>query len=1227
MRVRRILFFTGLFLTILTLGTYIVLTSTGLTRSLVQEALSGFIKGRFSIEDAEMDPLEGRLHIKGLALSEGKNEGRRVLTVPEVVLDVEVNPFGNLGDVSTVRIEKAELDLYLGEKQALDFGQLLDLEGRAPGAGRIPAVEIHEMRVRLHLPTAQGTVIDLSPIHLSARPDETDEKRQIVRGECPNPLGGTIRIEGFAFPETGAFHLLAKADECEIHEEDWGQYGPEVQAVLEEWQLAGKIEPTVWLNYPDEEDALTGGLKAHARDIQILPPVFAYKLDHLEGDLELGPENNGTVEIEAQYTGTDIDKLSGQIRIENIAEEDEVRIRIHAKNVLIDEKMRRALDQLPIAERIYRGFGIQGGRADAEIYLHLGIPEGAAESSSQPRIQLDLDVHDVPASFEGLPGAQGEAPEIRFPYPLLVEKGRVRVRDGYVRLPKEQPLVCRSPSGALIRLHGEIDASPEDVRQHWMRLSVDGQDLAFDESLRRGLAVLFHEEDGLADRRTLYDDFQPKGKTDFLLDLARGPDHPDLDWSCEVNPKGSSVTWRGFPFEIQGLAGHLELRPDKIDFRVAGQRRFSPDQLGRVEARGSLDLPKKVQGGSPTLGELHGDVRIQAKGIQLCDELRQALKVRIDPEVVDEQWEAFSPEGVVDVDFLTWRAPGEQDFEFDLGLDVLNGQARYVKFEADLTHLEGKINVHGTQEHSHLEILGFRGRSLGGEILVHGVADFVSGMQKGQGLGMDLSIVGRGIDVDEDLEEVLVHQGMLERRVWDMARPSGEIDVVQKIHRHLGPSKAEGEEFETETILDLREMGSDAEILPDRLTRASGELRIDTQRVVHLSEVEGYLGDARVACRRGSIRVGEDNTAVSLTLSAQRFPVDERLSHLLAGDLKQSYLDRKLHGEVSFDDLSFTLTLPRVPPEDGSLGLEMWFAERSQFRFHDISMNAGLDITGLEGTAILGESHLGALDTRFQGEFTGIRFTALGQDFSDGRGNWVSTPKSFEIASDGALRVHHGKITGLPKAQTEGKVLPLMRYEMEPVRSLETHMSLQGISLESMLQPLELAYEYRGDLDGTVEMKTLIDDPTALELQSRLKLGGNKARLGSVPIFRSIYSMVRPERRPVFREAEIQLSSGDKEIQIPHFFVGSPILEVRGRGKVTYDGYLTMEIQFPQLFPEAVLIPDLVQFLSNAFVQYDIYGYVGNTRTSPRFLLEGKPAKQSYLPKPGRLAPVPPIFN
>ena len=49
MRVRRILFFTGLFLTILTLATYIVLTSTGLTRSIVKETLAGFIKGRFSI--------------------------------------------------------------------------------------------------------------------------------------------------------------------------------------------------------------------------------------------------------------------------------------------------------------------------------------------------------------------------------------------------------------------------------------------------------------------------------------------------------------------------------------------------------------------------------------------------------------------------------------------------------------------------------------------------------------------------------------------------------------------------------------------------------------------------------------------------------------------------------------------------------------------------------------------------------------------------------------------------------------------------------------------------------------------------------------------------------------------------------------------------------------------------------------------------------------------------
>ncbi len=1222
MRVRRILFFTGLFLTILTLGTYIVLTSTGLTRSLVKEALSGIIKGRFSIQDAEMDPLEGQLRIRGLEVSEAKDDGRQVLSVPELIVDVEVNPFGDLGNVSTIRIEKAELDLYLGEKQALDFSQLLDLEGQGAGSGRIPAVEVNDLRVRLHLPTENGMVIDLSPIRLVARPDKSDSARQILRGECPNPLGGTIHIEGFAFPEKGEFHLLAKAEEFELRVEDWSKYGPEVQAVLEEWQVTGHLQPTVWLSYPNEEGALTGGLRAKARNASILPPVFHYKLDHLDGDLELSPENNGTIEILGRYTGTDIEKLNGTVRLENIVNEDEIRIRIHAEGVLIDDKMRAALVDLPIAARIEQGFGVKGGRADADIYLHLGVPEGDSEAQLQPRIQLDLEVHDVEASFEGLPGANGEAPDIRFPYPVTVEAGRIEVRDGYVLLPEKRALLCRSPTGARVKIHGEIDASHEDEKEHWMRLSIDGRDLAFDEPLRQGLAVLFHEESALAERKTLFDDFSPKGSADFILDLARGPDHPDLDWSCEIDPKGSAVTWKGFPFQVTGLVGRLDLTPERIDFHLAGQRKWSPDSIGRLEARGSLDLPAGASGADLASSQIEGEVRIQATDLQLCDELRQALKARIDPDLVDEQWENFSPEGTVDVDFLAWRSSTEQDFEFDLGLDFKDGQARFVKFQADIQKLEGKINLHGTRERSHLEIVGLKGLSLGGESLIHGVADFVTGMEKDKGLGVDMSVVARGIHVDEDLKEVLVHHGMLRESVWDMARPAGDIDVFQKILRKVGDA-----DFETELILDLREMSSRAEILPDHLTRASGEVRIDNENVVHLSEVEAYIGKARLACREGAIRVGTDETSVALTLSAERFPVDERLSNLLMGDLKQTYLDRNLHGEVSFDDLAFTLTLPLIPPEDGSLGLEMWFTGRSQFQFHDISLNAGLDITGLEGTTTLESCHLGAQDTRFAGEFTGIRFTALGQDFSDGRGSWSANPTEFLLENDGVLRVHHGKIQGLPNKGPASEALPLLRYEMLPERTLHTNLSLQGLSLESLTQPLELAYDYRGSLDGTLELSTKIDDPTAVRLKSRLVLGGPKARLGSVPIFRSIYSMVRPERRPVFREAEIQLESGTKEIQIPYFFVGSPILEVRGRGNVTYDAYLTMEIDFPQLFPGAVLIPDLVQFLSNAFVQYDIYGYIGNTRTSPRFLLEGRPAKQHYRPKPGRLAPVSPIFN
>ncbi|MEZ5988646.1 MAG: hypothetical protein R3F30_05900 [Planctomycetota bacterium] len=1222
MKLRRLLFTTGLILTLLLLGTYVLLTGTGLTRSLVRDILSDFIKGRLSIEDATMDPIGGRVRIKGIRLSEGDERDRKVLEVPEIVIDVDVNPFGSVGEVSTVRIEGAELDLWLGEAQVLDLDKLFHLDTGGTRTGRIPALELVDAKVRLHLPAADDLVLELSPIQLQALPDATMPGRHVIRGECPNPLGGKIVIEGTGLPEKGQLRLLVKAEEFHVDAAEVAVLGPELRRFVEKFELEGLVLPTFWLAYPDEEGRLQGGLVAKVRDFSVTPPTFRYRLHGLEGNVELSPDDGGTVQIRANSQGDSLPRLSGDVRVENIAGVDEVRVRVEAEGLPVDARLDEALSGIPVAARVLDAFAIRDGTADGRFYLHAGQRDPGTGDGMKPHIQLDLDVEGVHARFDGFPPEAEGARRVRFPYELEVLSGRVEVRDGHIRIPEERPLVARGPTGAAMRLSGEVDAGGEDAGQ-WLDLRIGGRAVPFDEDLRRPLAALLGEEDRLEAGTTLYDEFAPRGSADLNVVLSRTPGDPRITWRCDVFPRAAEVRWSGFPYTVGALGGRLRLDPGQIDLDLQGVKRFPDGREASIEVRGNLVLPEEIGGdpGARVGRRLDGEVRVAAKGIVLDDELRKALEVRLDPELVDRQWTAFSPGGVVDLEFLGWRPTGDAPLEYDLEVHVRDGQARFERFRADLARLRGTLALRGTRDRSRLEVLGFTARSLGGDLLFHGAMDFVAGMGEGRGLGLDLSILGKGIAVDDELRRVLALEGMLEPRVWDRFRPSGRIDVVQRVRRDL-----EDEAPRNELILDLRRMRSEAEILPDVLHEVSGEVRVGNDRVVRLRDVEGMVGEAAISCREGTISVGPETTVMEFVLGADHYPVDERLGRLLQGQVRQAYLDRKAHGHCSFRDLGLRIELPRVPPDDGTLGLEVRFDGPTRIEMHDLSLDAGAQIRSLDGPALLEHGRFGGGQAEFSGSFDGLRFEALGQVFEDGRGPWRASEHDFEIGNTARVRVHSGRLLGLPAAEGEDAG-PVFRYDFGEAKQVEAGVRLEAVDLAALLRPLKLSQEYRGHLDGWLRLGGALDDPTTFRLEGRIALGGDRANLGSVPIFRSIYQAVRPERRPVFRKAEIEFVTGDKELQIPYLFLASPILEVRGRGKVTFDGYLTLEIDFPNLFPEAVLVPEIFQAISNAIVQYDIYGYLGNTRTSPRFLLEGAPPRQPYLPKPGRASRRPPLFQ
>jgi len=1211
-RTRRILLWTGLFLALLIGGTYLVFNVTGLSRSLVRDALSRLISGAFHLDDASVDPFGGTVRLRNFELSEkdidGK-QGRKVLKAPEVVVGVSMNPLGNAGQVHSVVIANPELDLYVGDQKPVDLDALVNISGQptGPDSATVPALEIQNMTVRLHVPSKRDRFITLTGINLSVRPQADNPQRVSLIGQCRNPFGGEITIEGTGDAEKEQLRALVTSDEFRLDPKQLGQFGTDVVEFVEKHEIGGFLKPVLWLNYPNAKNQLEIGVRSAFRRLSVKPPTFRYKLDELAGTASWEPAEGGTLKLAvAKSAGTELESIEGDIKLDHLDATVGVHLGLSVKGVLVSPKLEHALEGLPDALRIYRGLRPKNGRADLQLFLN--SPKARAlEEGKTPHVQIDLRLHGVDLDFVGFEPTTLEDRRAQFPYPLTKANGHLRIQDEFVKIHGVDAIGVH---GGTVHCEGELNLVKGDKH---VDLAIKAKDIPFGKAIRDALAA------GVPGGEKIYDDFSPTGTADVTVYVRQKPDDPSSRLETLIYPRGSSLSWRGFPYRIDQVTGNIRVSGDDLQFDLAGLRH---PRLG-ITARGRFRLSDDPDRAS-------SQMLLKATRVPLDENLRRGLRV-LKP-TFDKQWKLFQPSGMTDIELITWQAPGDRQMSFDLRTDLHDVQARYEDFPIDLSNVRGPVVVHSTGLETKAEILGLTARGAGGNLLITGKLVFgtKSGLDS-DALATDLSIVGRDVRLDnKQLIDVLIAKQYMTERVWKLAKASGTVDVIQRIKRKVRDPEGV---FQKELILDLREVESRADILPDRLSQLSGRVTIDSERRIHLENVRAKIGEAPLTCRTGQIYQQDGDVFVELNLDAKNYPVDQRLANLLQGKVKAAYLARKPHGYASFTNFGVQMKIPREPPPGfNGLGLELWLQPGSVFRAEELSFESGVRITDLEGRAVIESGYVGPERAEVRGHLNDVSFLAIGQHFSEASGSFYSTHELMSFGSDARVLVHGGVVRGLdvtdPKSDN-GTPPPVLVYHFDESGRLETNFSFDDLRLKSMLANLDSTTGYSGSVNGRVRLTVDISDPTTLETQ--MHIGIRDGNLGAVPIFRSIYSLLRKSKRPKFRAAEVDLRGKDGLVTIDRLKIESSILKLEGKGTLTYDGYVDLSIDFPDLFPEAkdwFILPVIVRWVTNSTVKYDIYGYVGNTKTGPRIpLLGGKPERQPLGPLPGRLMPIPPIFR
>ncbi len=1190
MKKKRVLFQLLFFFVLLFAGTWIILKATGIPRSYVKEIVSKWIRGKFHLGDVSVDPIGGEVRVRDIALGTKKTEKtekRDVLKVKEIVVGVSMNPMGSMGEVQTIHIQNPELDLHLGDENPIDLNKLLDLDKLTGGKGTTnvapPAIEIEGMTLRIHFPGDKRPPLVLSPIHLRAVPQTGEESILFLEGTCPHPFSGVFRIQGRADTKDGKLRLIATTKPFFADKKRGSSLGQQAQAFLRKRNFSGTVNPTLWLDY-SEKEGVSFGARATFKKLQILPPTLPFLLTGLEGVASYSSKTN-TIQGRVSRKGTDY-QLNGSLELKDpgLAEEA-LRLNANATQVLLDQRLKKALQAIPATREVLDAFQSKGGRANVALFLRSGL----AKKSEDPKLQLDIDLEDLEVKFRGFAGKKEGKRGPSFPYPLDKVHGRIQVRDAVVRLVDIQG---GSPLGGAFQIQGDVVS----LDQTLLSLSIHGKDVPFRPEIREALDHAF--EGG----SKTYDEYAPQGRADLDCEIRTlpGAESP-TSFSVGIRPRGASAKWAGFPYRVRNLGGiiHIDGGAVRFDLRGTGTKE------SKIQARGKFEFGAEAPGG----------IHIVANNLKLDPELRSGLAgMRKD---FDDKWALFSPRGRAGVDFLGWYAPKDPSFHYDIRIDLDKARGVFRPFPTPVNEVQGSVFIHGDGENTRTDLIGLKGKALGADLLFEGTV--WTGKPSKEGLDTDIRIIAKELQLDDHLAEVLDETKILSHAIWDLSAPKGSVDLVHHIRRIHGKP-----EFEQELEVDLRGLVSTCSILPDQLDRVSGTARIDKDRVVHINNAVGYIGEAQVFCHHAQVSNDGEKTKIHLELSADSYPIDSRLARLLDGDVKKAYLARRPRGRASINNLKMDLEIPNKPPPGvQGLGLRANILEGLLFA-QDLRFQAGIKVSNITGRLMMTKGILTPEQADFRGEIRNMGFSAMGQRFENAEASFRLTQDSFEIPK-GKARFHRGWIRGpIPKLPREKKQRPFLSYGFSDAGPLTTSFTIEDVSLRPILAGLRTQRPYTGKLQGRIDLRVLTTDLSTMQIKANL--GISDGNLGDVPVFRSIYGQLKPSKRQEFNAGILDIEGKDKVLSIKRMMLKSPIFKIEGKGQLGYDGYLTLNVDFPDLFPQAkglFILPEIYRVLATTLVSYDIYGYLGDTKTGARLFLEGPPKRRQLGPLPGRVAPYP----
>ncbi len=1160
-----------------------------MSQTFVESLLSRFLnRDRFTLGGASIDLGSGSVTLEDLRLSTGVDKNNQAtVNVDSMTVEVDTNPLGQVGSVQGVELTGVRVEIDLINGVLPDFSALLQTGSASDESDRetVPPIILKQSTIALRV-SPEADLILFSDVDLQYLPEEVGSPNMILSGTMRAPQGLEVKVSGSGNFELPEFRALLEIAEIPLDPAIAGPYSEAVVGYLERSGIEGNAKKlSLWVEYPSQlegevREELAAGVNLELADISCTLPEMPYPLVGAKAVIATNTRNQGTVNFRIENTSVNGDLQARGKLTQCFTGNPKIEVHAAAKELLVDPSLEQALRSQRISNLVWDALQPQSGRMNAEVRLWNESPGAKLETS------FDLDLQGMSGAYHGFVLANGR--RVGFPLPLREVEGLIRLREGTIIIDGLRGL----GQDGHFRADGEVRLPSEDSSIE-VNLAVEAQDFSFSPEIRANLGIL------LPEAMPIYDEYSPRGKSDVRVEIESGAGPASSTRvGVDLHLHRASASYAGFPLRFEQIRGSVDIDPQGVAFDLQGNRGAGEMSL---HGRFARSMP-----GKEPLEFPEAQLWLECKDLDLDAELESSLAMLNDD--CREIWDYLDPSGRVDCEMTLWRPAGLANFTYDVRIDLGESRVQPEQLHKPITDLQGPIIIHGTGDDHRIDLSAIRGLIQNGpgadpaRVLLQGTIHSSADDQK-----VNLNAVVRDIQLTgQGFAAFLEKAGGMSTETWDILDPSGFVDIIGEFDWDPRNDK-----LQSRMRVQLKNVASGADFLPGPARELNGELRI-IDGAATFENLRGRIGPSEVEFSAGSIFREEGRSLVRFMVHSDDFRVDHKLSNLMSGPFRETFLERNMFGSVKIDRLFLRLTFP----DDGPFETEI----TGNLIVSKLSMDLGTRLEDLAGSWVIEEARIGEESGSVRGTMESGAVTVLGHRFGGLSGKYVANEEQM-IFNGLQGRIHNGRLFG---NDPNGEDLV---FDFRGQGDISCNLQWEQVSLSHLLRAMNMETQgFRGNLSG----EFILDEMPGnrfLDANGRGQLRITEGQLGVVPLFTAIYSYLAPRRRPRFDGGDLQFGIADQVVWIESVELYSPVLTVTGGGKLRMDSYLDLTLDFPDFFGRAgdwLVLPRVIKYLGGRVVQFQIYGYLRRPKARPRWMWQPRasealiPPIPAVRPSPGR---------